>query len=561
MIGLASGTVHRAPTTLWDDATTARELRPGRLRIGYGTMRDPGQVGTVFEQRDDYRDTPGGLIWQSERTDLVGLDLHFLHGFGIVSQFTRDVAIIGLRMRPSPGTWRRSVGFADFLHFSGTAGQVQVLGNLFDNPHDDPINIHGTYLQVAAIDRARRSIDLRYMHPQTAGFPQFRPGDHVRFVNRGTLLPLTGIYVVRAVDGPTGTDRGHDLTRMTIGVDRALPADLAVDDAVAENIDWTPQVRIAGNTFRDVPTRGVLVTTPRRTVIERNLFQGITMSSVYVSGDADGWYESGGVNGLTVRNNVFERPSSNAPVVLIQPTNNRAVAGRTIHRNVDIVANRFTILSGTQLLSAKSVTGLRFRENLVTRALPTSPEPAPRPLFSLQDSADVAIVGNRYAAGLNRRIMLTGMSAAAVTSKDGTRINIDAFAPPGVDDQLAAVVSHWSGVSFPPSDAELNALAVVGSQVGSVTARFDVAEGGTRIAATFNDDTIANPAQATCFALRPGANTFEVRAYAGEAARTYRWTLIADRPGSATVGSTAVPGLFSGEACPVHPRTDSSPSP
>lgn len=44
---------------------------------------------------------------------------------------------------------------------------------------------------------------------------------------------------------------------------------------------------ITGNRFVNVPTRGVLVTTRRPVIIERNVFDAVTMHSVFVSSDAN----------------------------------------------------------------------------------------------------------------------------------------------------------------------------------------------------------------------------------------------------------------------------------
>ena len=81
-----------------------------------------------------------------------------------------------------------------------------------------------------------------------------------------------------------------------------LTLDRAVNDNVkaaehvsVENVTWTPEVEIRNNYFSRIPTRGILVTTRRKVVIEDNVFYRIPMSRGTGSDDARGWYGSGPV--------------------------------------------------------------------------------------------------------------------------------------------------------------------------------------------------------------------------------------------------------------------------
>ena len=56
-------------------------------------------------------------------------------------------------------------------------------------------------------------------------------------------------------------DHAKPLTTMTVTFDRPLPDGIETGGTVVENITYTPTVVISGNVFRNVPTRGVLVTT------------------------------------------------------------------------------------------------------------------------------------------------------------------------------------------------------------------------------------------------------------------------------------------------------------
>ncbi|GAA1829551.1 DUF1349 domain-containing protein [Agromyces salentinus] len=453
---LATGQTYRTSSPVWTNSTGVSELGDNRLRVTYSGGADPGGRGEVYELRPTYRDTPGIFAFESRNTDLVDLEFGYLHGFGMVAQMAHNVTLDGVRFKTDAGTWRQTSGFADYLQMSGVGGKVQILNSLFDNPHDDPINIHGTYMQVKAVDIANKQVTLQYMHHQSAGFPQFYPGDTLRFVNRGTMLPVAGDeYTVTGVSGPSGYDRDTSLTQMTVTLDRA-PEGIQVDTHAAESLTYTPEVRIAGNTFTSVPTRGILVTTPKPVLIERNLFDQAGMASIYVSGDAASWYESGGVEDLVIRENIFDRPTTSAPVIFFDPTNGSTEPDRTVHRNVRIDANRFNLLPGTQLINAKSVSDLAFTNNTVGWYGPTtSPDPSKSSrtaLFSMNGSHRFEFSDNTYAPGFNVRVS-TNTAASEVTGNDPFAVNADAMTQAPTVPLAAGLswiredASRWSAVA------------------------------------------------------------------------------------------------------------------
>jgi hypothetical protein len=132
------------------------------------------------------------------------------------------------------------------------------------------------------------------------------------------------------------------------------------DAFAVENITYTPAVRIAGNTFRNIPTRGILLTTRGRSVIEDNVFDGLDMASIFISGDASSWFESGPVHDLTIRRNTFRRPSPNHPVILIHPEN--TVTDEPVHDTIRIEDNTY---EGGVLVEAKGVRNLVVGNNLM----------------------------------------------------------------------------------------------------------------------------------------------------------------------------------------------------
>ncbi|WP_054010335.1 right-handed parallel beta-helix repeat-containing protein [Arthrobacter sp. ERGS1:01] len=545
---LASGLTLRSPLPLWIGSRSVTDLGNNVLRVRYDSAGDPGDAGKVYELRQRPRDTPGGFVWESERVELKNLALGYLHGFGIVGQLSRDLSLDGITLRAKPGTWRQTAGLADFIQLSGVAGKAQITNCLFDNPHDDPINIHGTYVQVEAIDRDTRTVTLKYMERDTAGFPQFYPGDELRFVRRATMLSDGAEdYRVVAVTGPNGRDTAHDLERMTATVDKELPADLAVGSYVAENMTYTPEVYIAGNTFKSTPTRGILVTTPKPVLIERNHFDQMGMASIYISADADYWYESSGVTNATIRNNVFDRPASGWAAIWFDPTNAESEPARTVHGNIRIDANRFMLPAGGSLVRGKSVAGLSFTNNHVGHYAPTVETPAhPTPeLFDFAASRGLVFSGNRYAPGFNVAVAISEMAAGEVDgAADGVETRTVSVAADADQSVVGTPDGHrrgtllaplgdpvWTGVDFGEPASPLAWLTHAPTGTTQVSVALAAAEPGTSLHLNYNDRKVATTADGNyVLDLLAGPNILEVRTLGADrsAGQCYRWVMIAD---------------------------------
>ncbi|MFF5289589.1 right-handed parallel beta-helix repeat-containing protein [Paractinoplanes globisporus] len=378
-----AGRTWRADNPLFVDVAAITDLGRRRIRIDYTTATPPADAGLVYQMRLIERTEPGAFIGESTNITLRGLKAYHLQGFGIVGQLSENITIDRVSFAPDPASGRSSSSFADHVQMSGIKGRVAITGCVFDGPHDDPINIHGTYLEVVGKPGAA-TLTLAYMHPQTAGFPQFHPGDEVQFVDKRTMTPLPGgpaVVTVVSEDSPT---------TMTVSFSRPVPAGIEIGGTVAENLTYTPSVLIAGDVFRNVPTRGVLVTTPKPVLITGNRFDGMSMASIYISADASEWYESGAVTDVTIRGNSFTRPGG--PVILVEPTNEAVEPATPVHRNITIEDNTFETGDVT-LLAAKSVAGLRFTDNAIS-----GPAERMQPLFVFSGCSGIAIAGNYCAA-------------------------------------------------------------------------------------------------------------------------------------------------------------------
>lgn len=136
---------------------------------------------------------------------------------------------------------------------------------------DDAINVHGTYLKVVKrVDD--RTLVGRYMHGQSWGFEWGCPGDEVQFI-RSNTMELVGkqnkIISIRPYDKEQTEGAREFLITFQEPVDQVINEQSGFG---IENLTWTPEVLFSGNVIRNNRARGSLFSTPRKTIVENNLF-------------------------------------------------------------------------------------------------------------------------------------------------------------------------------------------------------------------------------------------------------------------------------------------------
>lgn len=317
-------------------ASEAQEKAPGIVHFSTPSTFQP-KVGNVLTVRDVIRDQVGMFIKESENVELRDIHVAYMHGLGIVSQYATNVTMTRVNCVPNEERGRLLASSADFMHFSGCKGKITVQGCRFEGAHDDPINIHGTNLRIVSkIDD--KTVKLRFMHGQSYGFTAFHKGDEVAFIKASRMLRMDNLYVVEDVKRLSERE-------MLVTFTQTLPRDLEIGHDCLENITYTPEVEIRDNYFTRTSTRGVLVTTPRKVVIENNVFEKTGMSAILIESDAEGWFESGPVKDVLIKNNTFidcayQGGPGNA-IIALNPSNTLIDSSKPVHRNIRIIDNLF----------------------------------------------------------------------------------------------------------------------------------------------------------------------------------------------------------------------------
>ncbi|MFF2909011.1 right-handed parallel beta-helix repeat-containing protein [Paenibacillus sp. NPDC057934] len=335
-----------------EQATSVEELESMKLRLHFD-FHPEVVSGHVLQNRDGIRDQVGVFITGSSNVTFTDVGLHFLHGLGVVGQFSENLTFRRMDLSPRPETGRTVAGFADFIHMSSCRGKVTVADGYFAGSHDDPVNVHGTYLRIVE-QLAPNVVKVRFMHHQTYGFLAFHPGDEIEFVRSGSLISYAKGKVV-AVESLNPRE-------LLLTLADPAPEGIGSHDVI-ENVTWTAEVEVINNHFARVPTRGILVTSRRKAVIANNTFERMHMNAVLIAVDAESWYESGKVEDVTITANRFvECGNGEHPVIFIAPENVDVDENAPVHQGITITGNRFE-LKDTLALSAKSTSGLVFQSN------------------------------------------------------------------------------------------------------------------------------------------------------------------------------------------------------
>jgi len=390
----------------WDPATGCPAYQRGDIGgapsnavdLGDGTIRvDVGgfKAGHVMILRHDPRTHCGVLVHRSNEVTLRRTYLYASCGLGYLLQHSRNLSLIDTHTIPRPGSGRLFSGHDDGFQISGCGGRVDIRNCSFAGLLDDPINVHGTYLDVTRrVDN--RTLEVRFAQLQSQNQPWADAGDEVTFSNRANLLRKGAGKVVSWKLNPS-VGSGRQLAATSTGLltfDRDLPAE--VDKGwVAENMTMSPSVEIRDCKFLGNRARGLLVTTPKPVIIENNLFRS-SGAAILINGDCNGWFESGTVTDVTIRGNRFEdcllaNYQFCDGVISIIPTN--AKVEGPVHRNIRIEGNTF-VMFDAPLLYARATEGLRFADNRIIRDTARQPWHYRKFALTLEHCSGVVIEGN-----------------------------------------------------------------------------------------------------------------------------------------------------------------------
>ena len=372
----------------------AEELRPGVVRFRHTTG---GWPGATFQGRDTMRDQHNAFTTRSRNIRWRDVDIYFSPGLGFITQLSEDVSLRNVRVEPDPRSGRTVASSVDCVQFANCRGLVEVAHCRFVGAHDDFINVYGNQLRLVKATASRRVV-LAFPCDEQCGFNMLAKGDELQFLDFASFARMHSSRVVSA--------RLLDPMQIEAELDSDLPAGL--EGCRVENRTWMPEVSISNCFFSRCPTRGILCTSWRKTVIEHNTFFRTPMAGVLVNHGDPHWFLQGAIEDLAIRDNLFYECSGGVELL---PENSTVDPARPVYENVRIERNTFVNMPW--VLHAKSTRSIVLAENrIVTPG--TDPE-----LVVLNGCTKVEACHNLL---LNP----TGKARVGITNSDKSSVNLDA---------------------------------------------------------------------------------------------------------------------------------------
>ncbi|PCI31562.1 MAG: alpha-1,3-galactosidase B [Flavobacteriaceae bacterium] len=383
---------------------TYTEAGPGLVLIKGNYTKTP-VVGNYLVMRHSTRDHAGMFMFHSKNIKLENINVYHTSGLGILSQYCENIEMRKVNMIPNLNKNRYLSGHDDGLHFMGCKGEIIIDDCDAQGLMDDPINIHGTYVPV--IQRVNdTTLKCSYAHDMSLGLIWAKNGDSIGFIDKKTMHTI-GIGFISKF---TKLDENNFMLEFQNKIPEVLSAEYSL-----ENISWTPNVTITNCFVGSNRARGYLISTPGKVIIENNIFE-TSGSAILIAGDANYWYESGSVKDITIKNNEFRSPCNSSSyqfckaIISIYPEIPNADPLRPYHKNITIENNSFKP-SDYPILYAKSVDGLKFNDNTITRSFDFEPWHSQKHNFLFDACKHVEISGNKIGKDvLGKNILLKNMS-------------------------------------------------------------------------------------------------------------------------------------------------------
>lgn len=367
-----------------------------RLEANFGKEAPPvGSVLISYGARPTSRLCPAIHLANSKDITIMNVTIYAAGGMGLIAERVENVHVDAMTVT---STRERLVSTrADATHFLGCKGQIRVENSLFEHMLDDGINVHGAYVKVVEY-LGNNTFLCEISHFQQWGVTFAESGDKVALLSSVNLQPFHQTTITET--------RVLNEKRLLVTL-ADMPQDMPEGALAMENLSWYPDLVFRNNIIRENRARGLLVTTKGKVLIENNIIAS-QMHGILIEGDNNVWYESGGVEDVTIRNNTFvnvgfdgaERYPLYASPKL---TGKQRLGDERFHRNITFANNTIRSFSGS-LVFARSVGGLTIEDNSIEFSA-DYPGVTGFPAIDLSYCDTVSISGNK-ANGFGRSLTI-----------------------------------------------------------------------------------------------------------------------------------------------------------
>jgi hypothetical protein len=397
----------------------SENIIPGIIRIYYPFLRKPA-VGNFLVMRHAERIHSGIFIQESKNITIREVNLYHATGLGILAQFSEDLTFDRYRAIPNKFKKRYFGGGDDGLQVSNCKGLITVKNCEFAGLMDDPINVHGTSVRIEKII-SNTELECKFVHHQSVGMKWGHPGDKISFIENEVMnsIGLGELASFKPINDET----------FIITFKNPVPKELKKKDAL-ENLTWSPDLLVKDSHFRSCRARGLLISTPGKVVIENNIFES-SGSAILIAGDANGWFESGAVKDVLIKNNVFTELCNTSSyqfcegIISVFPIIPKLDESTPqFHKNIKIVGNKFHSFD-YPVLYALSVDGITFEYNTITRSHRFEPYHKRKFTLSFEACKNASVSNNTFSEDvLGKNISLKWMNKSELNYSPEQKLKV-----------------------------------------------------------------------------------------------------------------------------------------
>ncbi|AZQ63951.1 right-handed parallel beta-helix repeat-containing protein [Flammeovirga pectinis] len=367
------------------DRIKVKEIKPGVLRF-YNHKKALPPIGSILTTKGaqgENRVAPALRIKNTDSFLCQNVTIFNAGGMGLIAENSSNITLTNLVITPSKGKVVSTT--ADATHFVGCRGKIEIRNSFFENQLDDAVNIHGTYQEVVNVE-GKHTLGIRMGHHQQEGFIIGKENDTIGLVRLDdSFSPYQTLTIA--------TIKVINSRYQLITFKEEIPAVIKSGDLI-ENLSAYPEVVIEKNTFRGNRARGLLLSTPKKTLVKDNYFH-TEMEAILIPVESGKWFESGSQSNLTIVGNIFEDCNhgghSRGLIRLVTDDDNQNYA----FSNITIENNIFKSFDNL-ILEIANTDGLKFIGNTILKT-ETFPMLYPdNPAFRIKSSRDIIFHNNDY---------------------------------------------------------------------------------------------------------------------------------------------------------------------
>lgn len=400
------------------------EISEGIVRFRCRTKIDP-PVGTILVFFHGKYITDGIKVRNSKDTEIRDLTIYHTLSCGVSAYKSENILLENVSIVANVKKGRVYSTIADATHFNGCSGLIKFENCEMSGAGDDFMNIHSMYARITEVvsdSQVRLATNGRYVG--------FEPSESAWCVDSVTLQRVEVFNVLKQDTVYKDGVIDSYLVTLEEGTAKIKAGQLL------ENRERTASLEVRNcRMYKKNRARSILVTTPKSVVIEDNYFNSAG-SAILIEGDTELWYESGAVEDVVIRNNVFDNCYSsgdnieNYPwgwgegVISITPSVRPASRDEVAyHHNILIENNKFYHFDYA-VLYARSVDNLVFRGNELVRTYGYRPYYREYNFF-LDGCRNSKITGNEFDADfLGKNLYMQNMRESDVDVR-GNNVDLE----------------------------------------------------------------------------------------------------------------------------------------